>query len=93
MVRKCIYHDVHADTVFGHLLQTGSFFEAMDQLSLCTPTGLASADVGGNVFNLWLEEEEEQWHIGQKLLSSCPAEFLCPISLDVMTEPVVLVGA
>lgn len=62
-------------------------------MDLCTPTGLASADVGGGVFNLWMEEEEEQWHFGQKLLSSCPAEFLCPISLDVMTVPVVLVSS
>ena len=44
------------------------------------------------MFTLWLEEEEEQWHAGRRLLSSCPAEFLCPISMDVMTEPVVLVG-
>ena len=44
------------------------------------------------MFNLWMEEEEEQWHLGKKLLSSCPAEFLCPISLDVMTAPVILVS-
>ena len=66
--------------------------EAMDRSHLRAPVGLASADVGGSVFTLWMEEEEEQWHAGKKLLSSCPAEFLCPISMDVMTEPVVLVG-
>ena len=60
--------------------------------SVFTPNGCSVVEAGGTMFNRWLEEEEEQWHLGQKLLSSCPAEFLCPISLDIMTEPVILVG-
>lgn len=51
-----------------------------------TPTAGAAA------FQAWLEEEEEEWIIGQKLAATCPAEFICPISLDIMTEPVILVG-
>ena len=50
-------------------------------------------DAGALTFELWLEEEEEHLQLGQMLLSACPAEFLCPISLDIMAEPVILVSA
>ena len=56
-----------------------------------SPKGRAQLESGARTFDLWLEEEEEQLQLGQALLSACPAEFLCPISLDIMTEPVILV--
>lgn len=46
---------------------------------------------GSTAFQAWLDEEEEEWRIGQRLAATCPAEFICPISLDIMTEPVILV--
>ncbi len=51
-----------------------------------------SPNAGAAAFQTWLEEEEEEWRVGQKLAATCPAEFICPISLDMMTEPVILVG-
>ncbi|EIE23667.1 U-box-domain-containing protein [Coccomyxa subellipsoidea C-169] len=49
-----------------------------------------SPNAGAAAFQTWLEEEEEEWRVGQKLAATCPAEFICPISLDMMTEPVIL---
>ena len=46
---------------------------------------------GSTAFQAWLDEEEEEWRIGQRLAATCPAEFICPISLDIMMEPVILV--
>lgn len=58
-----------------------------------TPEKRKLKDVGGtDAFQSWLEEEEEDWKLGQMLAATCPAEFICPISLDIMEEPVILVG-
>ena len=56
-----------------------------------SPMGRARMEAGELTFELWLEEDEEQLQLGQMLLSACPAEFLCPISLDIMVEPIILV--
>ena len=36
-------------------------------------------------------EEEEEWRMGRLLEAKCPKEFICPISLDIMADPVILV--
>jgi hypothetical protein len=57
-----------------------------------TPDKRKLMQVGDDAaFQSWLEEEEEEWRISQRLTATCPAEFICPISLDIMVEPVVLV--
>lgn len=57
-----------------------------------SPGKMKLPEAGGSAFQKWLEEEEEDWKLGQKLSATCPAEFICPISLDIMTEPVILVS-
>ena len=42
-------------------------------------------------FQSWLADEEEEWRLSQRLEASCPKEFKCPISLDIMQDPIILV--
>lgn len=58
---------------------------------LPTPSAFTGASTGAAVFQSWLEEEEEEWRLGRMLEAKCPKEFICPISLDIMADPVILV--
>ena len=58
---------------------------------LPTPTAFAGASTGAAAFQNWLEEEEEEWRLERMLEAKCPKEFICPISLDIMADPVILV--
>ncbi len=56
-----------------------------------TPSAFSVASTGAAAFQSWLMEEEEEWRIGRLLEAKCPKEFICPISLDIMADPVILV--
>ena len=56
-----------------------------------TPPGVSAASTGAVAFQSWLAEEEEEWRLSQRLEASCPKEFKCPISLDIMQDPIILV--
>ena len=56
-----------------------------------TPSAFSVASTGAAAFQTWLEEEEEEWRLAQRLEANCPKEFMCPISLDIMSDPVILV--
>lgn len=56
-----------------------------------TPSAFSVASTGAAAFQTWLEEEEEEWRLAQRLEANCPKEFVCPISLDIMSDPVILV--
>ena len=55
------------------------------------PSAFSVASTGAAAFQSWLEEEEEEWRLGRMLEAKCPKEFTCPISLDIMADPVILV--
>lgn len=59
--------------------------------TVVAPAGVSIATKCTATFQSWLEEEEEEWRLGQKLAAACPKEFMCPISLDIMSDPIVLV--
>ncbi len=56
-----------------------------------TPSAFSQASTGAAAFQSWLEEEEEEWCLGRMLEANCPKEFICPISLDIMSDPIILV--
>ena len=56
-----------------------------------TPPGVSVASTGAVAFQSWLADEEEEWRLSQRLEASCPKEFKCPISLDIMQDPIILV--
>ena len=56
-----------------------------------TPPGVGAASTGAVAFQSWLADEEEEWRLSQRLEASCPKEFKCPISLDIMQDPIILV--
>ena len=56
-----------------------------------TPPGVSAASTGAVAFQSWLADEEEEWRLSQRLEASCPKEFKCPISLDIMQDPIILV--
>ncbi|BDA47586.1 probable protein SENSITIVITY TO RED LIGHT REDUCED 1 at N-terminal half [Coccomyxa sp. Obi] len=73
------------------LVVAGSGMDAVEPISSDNPSEKRKLPVAGSTaFQAWLDEEEEEWRIGQRLAATCPAEFICPISLDIMTEPVIL---
>ena len=56
-----------------------------------TPSAFSVASTGAAAFQSWLMEEEEEWRMGRLLEAKCPKEFICPISLDIMADPIILV--
>ena len=55
------------------------------------PQAVSAASIGAVAFQSWLADEEEEWRLSQRLEASCPKEFKCPISLDIMQDPIILV--
>ena len=55
------------------------------------PSGVGIASSGAVAFQSWLADEEEEWRLSQQLETNCPKEFKCPISLDIMQDPIILV--
>ena len=42
-------------------------------------------------FSLGWRMRRREWRLSQRLEASCPKEFKCPISLDIMQDPIILV--
>jgi len=55
---------------------------AMPCAALADPAGL---------FAEWFQAEEAEWQRVHQLAEACPVHFVCPISLEIMHDPVVLV--
>jgi len=48
------------------------------------------ADPAG-LFAEWFQAEEAEWQRVHQLAEACPVHFVCPISLEIMHDPVILV--
>lgn len=76
MALACAHHSVSA------LVESPTY--------LSTPCAVLADPA--NLFNEWFETEELEWQRAHQLAESCPVQYVCPISLEIMSDPVTLVS-